>query len=78
MSLADCIMRLAVDHALPVIGKRAATQERLHDRCLGLFQLQEQGIVGVAGIEQQEVAACPHAAYADHLESKIDEPIALK
>jgi hypothetical protein len=40
--------------------------------------LQKQGIFAVAGIQQQDVAACTNAADADYLQCEINEPIALQ
>ena len=63
---------LAFDYALAAVLELAPAEVGLQHRILGLLDLEEQWIVGVASEHQDDPAARADAADADHLAREVD------
>ena len=79
--VADCLQGLLVLHdplALVGVPGRLAVHMASQNRPAGLFQLQEQHVVGTAAFQESDVGAQPDAADADHLVGDVDQSVAAQ
>jgi hypothetical protein len=66
---------LALDDATALVHGPAATGVRLEHGRLGLLDLQEERVGGVAAEQQRDPGARAHATHADHLVRDVDKPV---
>jgi len=77
MSLAACIMLLALDHAFARLRVGALWQVVLEHRCRRFFDLQEQRVILVSPLQGHDERSGPDASDTDHLAGHVDhfEPL---